>query len=500
MTWITNKLLLVIMTIWTLWVCAWERADINSPYLKWFNKCWDAKENSGGVVWKEFCAIMKYLSLHYTHKHDEAEKHYKYTELVDMTPFVYRGYAEEDWDTLVNQIYMVGGNQKTTPKKSSSKQRKTNLRNQEVKNVNAPQSAIESVVELEPEQVVLQEKEEEPKQPQEQPVYYEEDENSIPWRTILVVVLIAAGAGWYFFIRDTGDTTPKDSKSSIEMKDNTPVVEEEKSEPTTPLAFLEEFYKGKYENDDYVKQFVTANVLKKLKRDYVYDDPSGDCLATWVFSAYPPGADWGMEAGPLFSKTNIEGKIKVDFKYYYSDGSHKKDYLRTVYLIVTEINGKYLISDYEVVEDNNQEDEQEAQETEMPLEEKESQVKKEIEFKPQVTEEREVTKAEDRNIYDNVDQIPSFPSGQRAMISWINRNLRYPAAAAENGVQGTVVCSFVVERDGSITNVQVKQGIDPSLNKEAVRVLNQMPRWTPGRNNGSTVRVRCTVPVNFSLQ
>ena len=339
-----------------------------------------------------------------------------------------------------------------------------------------------------------------PEQPQEQPVYYEDDENSIPWRTILMAVLIAAGAGWYFFIRDTGDTTPKDSKSSIEMKDNTPVVEEESNEPTTPLAFLEEFYKGKYENDDYVKQFVTANVLKKLKRDYVYDDPSGDCLATWVFSAYPPGADWGMEAGPLFSKTNIEGKIKVDFKYYYSDGSHKKDYLRTVYLIVTEINGKYLISDYEVVEDNNQEDEQETQETEMPSEDKESQVKKEIEFKPQVTEEREVTKAEDRNIYDNVDQIPSFPSGQRAMISWINRNLRYPAAAAENGVQGTVVCSFVVERDGSITNVQVKQGIDPSLNKEAVRVLNQMPRWTPGRNNGSTVRVRCTVPVNFRLQ
>ena len=167
---------------------------------------------------------------------------------------------------------------------------------------------------------------------------------------------------------------------------------------------------------------------------------------------------------------------------------------------MTEINGKYLISDYEVVEDNNQEDEQETQETEMPSEDKESQVKKEIEFKPQVTEEREVTKAEDRNIYDNVDQMPSFPNGQRAMISWINRNLRYPAAAAENGVQGTVVCSFVVERDGSITNVQVKQGIDPSLNKEAVRVLNQMPRWTPGRNNGSTVRVRCTVPVNFRLQ
>lgn len=207
----------------------------------------------------------------------------------------------------------------------------------------------------------------------EQPVYYEEDESSKTWIWVLLALLIAAGAGWYFF-KDTENTKPDNNirtnpvEGSIET---TPIVEEENNEPTTPLAFLEEFYKGKYENDDYVKQFVTANVLKKLKRDYVYDDPSGECLATWVFSAYPPGADWGMEAGPLFSKTNIEGKIKVDFKYYYSDGSHKKDYLRTVYLIVTEINGKYLISDYEVVEDNNQEDEQEAQETEMPSEDKE---------------------------------------------------------------------------------------------------------------------------------
>ena len=341
-----------------------------------------------------------------------------------------------------------------------------------------------------------------PEQPQEQPVYYEEDESSKTWIWVLLALLIAAGAGWYFF-KDTENTKPDNNIRTNPVEESietTPIVEEENNEPTTPLAFLEEFYKGKYENDDYVKQFVTANVLRKLKHDYVYDDPSGECLATWVFSAYPPGADWGMEAGPLFTKTNIEGKIKVDFKYYYSDGSHKKDYLRTVYLIVTEINGKYLISDYEVVEDNNQEDEQEAQETEMQSEEKESQVKKEIEFKPQEVEKQKTPQAVDMNIYEVVDQMPSFPNGQRAMMSWVNSNLRYPVAAAENGVQGTVVCSFVVERDGSITNVQVKQGIDPSLNKEAVRVLNQMPRWTPGRNNGSTVRVRCTVPVNFSLQ
>lgn len=99
-----------------------------------------------------------------------------------------------------------------------------------------------------------------------------------------------------------------------------------------------------------------------------------------------------------------------------------------------------------------------------------------------------------------IDQMPSFPGGQSAMKSWINSNLRYPASAEEKGIQGTVVCSFIVERDGSITNIQVEQGVDPSLNKEAVRVLKAMPRWTPGKNNGSTVRVKYTTSISFKLE
>lgn len=350
MTWITNKLLLVIMTIWTLWVCAWGRADINSPYLKWFVKCWDAKEKNGGVVWKEFCAIMKYLSLHYTHKHDEAEKHYNYTGLVDMTPFVYRGYAEEDWDALVDQIYMVGGNPQKTPKKSSPKQRKTSSRNQEVESINEPLSVSE--------QEPIVKDEFEPKQEQtaqieveKQPTYeWEEEEKSKMWIWIILALLIAAGAGWYFF-KDSGDAKPKENYSTSPVEkplDTTPVVEEKSNEPTTPLAFLEAFYTGNLNDADYIKQHVTASVLNKLKRAYESDCPSGDCLATWVLSAYPPGYDLELEEGPIITKSKAEGKYSIYYQYYTQGQSGRIYHPAGLLVSVTQIDGKYLMSDYEL--------------------------------------------------------------------------------------------------------------------------------------------------------
>ena len=126
-------------------------------------------------------------------------------------------------------------------------------------------------------------------------------------------------------------------------------------------------------------------------------------------------------------------------------------------------------------------------------------IKERREFESQEIEKQETPQAADINKSEVIDQMPSFPGGESVMKSWINSNLKYPVVAEENGVQGTVVCSFVVERDGSITNIQVEQGVDPSLNKEAVRVLKQMPRWTPGKKNGSTVRVKYTTSISFKL-
>ena len=102
-------------------------------------------------------------------------------------------------------------------------------------------------------------------------------------------------------------------------------------------------------------------------------------------------------------------------------------------------------------------------------------------------------------VFDVVEQMPAFPGGQAALIKWISENVKYPSIAEENGIQGRVVCSFVVERDGSVTDVKVVRSIDPSIDKEAVRVLKKMPRWNPGRQGGSPVRVKYTVPVTFRL-
>ncbi|MBQ8158809.1 MAG: energy transducer TonB [Prevotella sp.] len=112
----------------------------------------------------------------------------------------------------------------------------------------------------------------------------------------------------------------------------------------------------------------------------------------------------------------------------------------------------------------------------------------------------EKPKEEETKVFDVVEQMPEFPGGQAALLKWISDHIKYPAIAEENGIQGRVVCTFVVERDGSVTDVQVARSIDPSLDKEAVRVLKQMPRWNPGKQNGSSVRVKYTVPVTFRLQ
>ena len=103
-------------------------------------------------------------------------------------------------------------------------------------------------------------------------------------------------------------------------------------------------------------------------------------------------------------------------------------------------------------------------------------------------------------VFDVVEEMPSFPGGQGALMSFLSSNIKYPVVAQENGVQGRVIVGFVVERDGSITDVKVMRSVDPSLDREAQRVVRAMPRWKPGKQNGSAVRVKYTVPVVFRLQ
>lgn len=102
-------------------------------------------------------------------------------------------------------------------------------------------------------------------------------------------------------------------------------------------------------------------------------------------------------------------------------------------------------------------------------------------------------------VYDVVEQMPSFPGGISGLSTYLNQNTRYPAVAQENCVQGRVVVSFVVGKDGHISDVTVLRSVDPSLDKEAVRVIRNMPRWTPGKQGGEPVKVRYNVPVSFRL-
>ena len=107
------------------------------------------------------------------------------------------------------------------------------------------------------------------------------------------------------------------------------------------------------------------------------------------------------------------------------------------------------------------------------------------------------TKVEENKVYDVVEQQPAFNGN---INQWLASNLKYPPVAAENGIEGRVIVQFVVGKDGSIHSAQVVRGVDSSLDKEALRVVNSMPKWVPGKQNGQSVNCKFTLPVVFRLQ
>lgn len=123
-------------------------------------------------------------------------------------------------------------------------------------------------------------------------------------------------------------------------------------------------------------------------------------------------------------------------------------------------------------------------------------VSNQMDKKTAVNEEKD----SDENIYDVVEQMPAFQGGQGALLSFLSTTVKYPAEAQANGIQGRVTVSFVIEEDGSLTDARVTRSVDPALDKEALRVINSMPKWIPGKENGRNVRVRFNAPVQFKLQ
>ena len=141
-------------------------------------------------------------------------------------------------------------------------------------------------------------------------------------------------------------------------------------------------------------------------------------------------------------------------------------------------------------------DEKEIEQVEIQTSEDDQNKAQEIIAMPAPAEEDEVT----NEIFTVVEDMPMFPGGESALLSYIGKSVKYPVIAQENGIQGRVIVSFVVEKDGSVADATVVRGVDPSLDKEALRVVNAMPKWTPGKQRGKPVRVKYTLPVTFRLQ
>lgn len=108
--------------------------------------------------------------------------------------------------------------------------------------------------------------------------------------------------------------------------------------------------------------------------------------------------------------------------------------------------------------------------------------------------------SDEDEIFDVAENMPQFPGGDEALMQFLSKNMKYPTLAQEQGIQGRVYIQFVVNKDGSIVDVKVYKSLDASCDKEALRVVKSMPKWSPGRSNGKPVRVKYTLPVLFRIQ
>jgi len=111
-----------------------------------------------------------------------------------------------------------------------------------------------------------------------------------------------------------------------------------------------------------------------------------------------------------------------------------------------------------------------------------------------------VVSQKNEKVFDVVEQMPEYPGGMEALFEFLKNNIKYPEDAQKQKVEGRVIATFVVETDGSISNIEVVKHAFPSLDNEAVRVIQAMPNWTPGKQKGQAVRVKYTIPINFNLK
>ena len=138
-------------------------------------------------------------------------------------------------------------------------------------------------------------------------------------------------------------------------------------------------------------------------------------------------------------------------------------------------------------------------EDELEIEDSEADDETVIDVAP-VIETAEEEEEEEAQVFFIVEDMPEFPGGDLALRKYIANQIKYPVIAQENGIQGKVYVTFVVGKTGKVSNASIARGVDPSLDKEALRVVNALPTWKPGKQRGKPVNVSYTVPINFVLQ
>lgn len=182
-------------------------------------------------------------------------------------------------------------------------------------------------------------------QPEEEPTYeYEEEKKSKTWLWILILFLLVGGGVWYFW--GTNLVEPQlDSDVNKENEEESKLMEENR-EKEEMLAFVKDFYVH-YNEDGFIYENVTETTIKQLRRDYPYYCEEDDCLATWVFSAYPAGTDMNLEVGPIIVQVSNGSVFDVSFKYSYMDNGIKKYEEREIRLYVGKVGDRYKISCYD---------------------------------------------------------------------------------------------------------------------------------------------------------
>lgn len=363
--------------------------------------------------------------------------------------------------------------------------------------VEQPQEHEDKKVESEPPSSSVQEEMIDTIQP------YESKPTSKKWLWIIgtIIFLGILGGGGYYFMNNKGENLSYvdyvETDSIAEIGDSI-IVAGEDIEVTE--AVLQKIFSALItdDGDRYLPEYFTEGFNTYYKR----------ACEKAMKEHFESPRIWWQESDSDPSQFIINAVTPISDNEVKSDVTLKSEISKCDFeVIVKKENGNWLIDKITQKEEYQQVDKEAAIMDAMAAKNSAMEEMMNEEMTDMSSDKDESLKSDNEAKIDNVvygfnavDEFPQFPGGSSAMFEYISKNLRYPVAAEENGIQGNVTLTCIIERDGSISDVKVVKSIAPSLDKEAQRLVRSMPHWTPGKHNGSVVRVKCTIPVTFKLQ